>query len=54
MRKGRVATKNKSIFDVIFGELIRLETKRKGILTVIENLTLSMCSIDNVIVSITV
>ena len=54
MRKDWVATKNKTIFDVIFGELKRLETKRKGILTVIENVILSTCSIDNVIVSITV
>lgn len=44
MRKSRVATKNGSIFDVVFEELIRLETKRKRILTVIENMTLSTCS----------
>ena len=41
MRKGRVVTKNESIFHVVLDELIRLETKRKGILTVIENMTLS-------------
>ena len=44
MRKVRVVTKNESIFNVVFDELKRLETKRKRILTVIENITLSTCS----------
>jgi len=43
IRKGRVSMK-KCIFDVNFTELQRLETKRKGILTVTENIALSTCS----------